>query len=196
MSLKNEYENLYWSKGETVLGIDEVGRGPICGPLVVAGVVLPINYVNDEIKDSKKLSSKKIEALYHVIIDNAIRYKIDIVDPKTIDELNIYQATKSSMERIASSCEAAYIITDAMPIDINKEYSKIIKGDSLSISIAAASIIAKYTRDQIMLEYDLLYPEYGYKNHKGYPTSKHLQAIKIYGIKDFYRLSYKPCKNL
>ncbi len=192
----NEFELPFWDNNELVIGIDEVGRGPICGPLVVSGVILPINYENSEIKDSKKLTHKKITKLYKEIIEVAKFHTVKIVDPKEIDELNIYQATKKAMEEIALEAITNNVLVDAMKIDSAKNVNSIIKGDSKSISIAAASIVAKYTRDEIMFEYDKLFPEYGLKDHKGYPTKKHLEAIKVYGIKDFYRLSYRPCQEV
>ena len=196
MIITNEFENIYWPINTLVLGIDEVGRGPLCGPLVVCGAILPIGYKNDKVIDSKKLSEKRIDIVYNELIKDCIWYHIEIVSAKVIDELNIYQATKTAMEKIANIAPKSMILTDAMPLDINNKYEKLIKGDQRSINIAAASIIAKYTRDHIMLEYDALYPEYGYKDHKGYPTKKHLDAIKEYGLKDFYRISYRPCKEI
>lgn len=193
MKTTNEFENIYWPKRQTILGIDEVGRGPLCGPLVVCGVILPIDYQNDEIYDSKKLSDKKKTELYDIIIKDAISYHVEIVEPKVIDELNIYQATKQAMERIALLIRADMILTDAMPLSIDKPYIKVIKGDQKSINIAAASIVAKCVRDNIMIEYDKEHPEYGFKNHKGYPTKQHLLAIEEHGLLSFYRMSYGPC---
>lgn len=189
----NEYELEYWNNNDLVVGIDEVGRGPICGPLVVVGVVLPSGYKNDDIKDSKKLSSNKREQLFKTIIDVAIKYQIEIVSPKEVDELNIYRATQKAMEKIASESKVKGILTDAMPLLNGLSYQAIIKGDQKSISIAAASIVAKVIRDGIMMAYDHLYPEYGFSRHKGYPTKAHIEAINQYGLKDFYRMTYGPC---
>ena len=194
MTLTNKYENQYWSTNNLVLGIDEVGRGPLCGPLVVAGVVLPINYSNDNIKDSKKLSYKKIEELYNIIIKDAISYYIEIIPPKQIDQLNIYQATKQGMINIINKSSINIILVDAIKIESKLTIHSIVKGDQQSISIAAASIIAKYTRDNIMIEYHKQYPNYGYHKHKGYPTKEHLIALNTYGLNPLYRLSYKPCQ--
>lgn len=192
MSLLNEHENKYWPLNKLVMGIDEAGRGPLCGPLVVACCVLPINYQNDLINDSKKISEKKREILYKQIKEDALFYDVKIVSVKEIDELNIYAATKKAMSELALSKEVDLVLTDAMPLD-NKKVIPIIKGDAKSISIAAASIIAKVTRDHIMYELDALYPEYEYKKHKGYPTKRHLELMEKYGIFDIYRMSYKPC---
>ena len=193
MSLLNEYENKCWPNNKLVMGIDEAGRGPLCGPLVVACCVLPINYQDDMINDSKKLSEKKREILFKKIKEDALFYDVKIVSPKEIDELNIYAATKKAMSELALGKDVEYVLTDAMPID-NEKVIPIIKGDAKSISIAAASIIAKVTRDHIMYELDSLYPEYEYRKHKGYPTKRHLELMEKYGIFDIYRMSYKPCQ--
>ena len=190
----NEYERQYWPS--LVAGLDEAGRGPLCGPLTVGIVVFPPFYENDEINDSKKLSEKKREKLFEVIKNDALYYDIKIVDPAEIDELNIYRATKKAMEELANKTKAEIILSDAMPLNVNKETISIIKGDSKSISSAAASILAKVTRDHIMEEYDLIYPEYGFKKHKGYPTKAHLEALNKYGVLDIYRKTYGPVKAL
>ncbi len=192
MSLLNEYENKCWPNNKLVMGIDEAGRGPLCGPLVVACCVLPIGYQNDMINDSKKLSEKKRELLFDQIKQDALFYDVKIVSPKEIDELNIYAATKKAMSKLALEKDVEYVLTDAMPLD-NKKVVPIIKGDAKSISIASASIIAKVTRDRIMYELDAKYPEYEYRKHKGYPTKRHIELMEKYGIFDIYRMSYKPC---
>lgn len=195
MKLENSYEILAWQNDELVMGIDEAGRGPLCGPLVVGACVLPVNYQNDDINDSKKLSPKKRAELYEVIKEDALWFAVKIVEPKVIDELNILEATRSAMLELSNEYKVENVLTDAVKIN-NELNIPIIKGDSKSISIAAASILAKVTRDNIMDEYDKLYPEYELKKHKGYPTKKHMELIEKYGvIKDFYRFSYKPCKN-
>ena len=195
MTLLNEFENLNWANNDLVMGIDEAGRGPLCGPLVVACCVLPINYQNDLINDSKKLSAKKREKLFKVIIKDAIYYDFCIVSPKQIDELNIYAATKIAMETLANKYPVKQVLTDAMKIEDNPKVVPIIKGDSKSISIAAASILAKVLRDHIMWGYDHLYPEYEFIKHKGYGTKRHLELMEQYGIFDIYRMSYKPCQD-
>lgn len=195
MKLENSYEILAWQNDELVMGIDEAGRGPLCGPLVVGACVLPVNYQNDDINDSKKLSPKKRAELYEIIKEDALWFAVKIVEPKVIDELNILEATRSAMLELSNEYKVKNVLTDAVKIN-NELNIPIIKGDSKSISIAAASILAKVTRDNIMDEYDKLYPEYELKKHKGYPTKKHMELIDKYGvIKDFYRFSYKPCKN-
>ena len=195
MSLLNEYENICWPNNKLVMGIDEAGRGPLCGPLVVACCVLPIGYENDMINDSKKLSEKKRELLFEQIKKDALFYDVKIVSPKEIDELNIYAATKKAMTSLALEKDVEYVLTDAMPIEDNPKVIPIIKGDGKSISIASASIIAKVTRDRIMYELDKQYPEYEYRKHKGYPTKRHIELMEEYGIFDIYRMSYKPCFN-
>ena len=193
MSLLNEYENICWPNNKLVMGIDEAGRGPLCGPLVVACCVLPIGYENDMINDSKKLSEKKRELLFEQIKKDALFYDVKIVSPKEIDELNIYAATKKAMTSLALEKDVEYVLTDAMPIEDNPKVIPIIKGDGKSISIASASIIAKVTRDRIMYELDKQYPEYEYRKHKGYPTKRHIELMEEYGVFDIYRMSYKPC---
>lgn len=190
--LKNEYEHKYWPK--LIMGIDEAGRGPLCGPLCVAGLVLPPFYQNENINDSKKLSAKKRNDLYHEIVSVAYFYKVIFVSPREIDELNIYQATKKAMTSLALSYKVDIVLTDALPLNIDLTTISIIKGDALSISIAGASILAKVERDNYMLNLAKIYPMYGYQNHKGYPTKAHLDAIEKYGINKHYRLSYKPCQ--
>lgn len=189
----NEYEHLYWKQSKLLIGIDEAGRGPLAGPLVVAGVVFEQGYVNEDIYDSKGISEKKREALFDMIISSAKEYFIEIVEPKVIDEENIYRATQNAMHRIATKANVPVVLTDAMPLPYqSKEVISLIKGDQKSISIAAASILAKVTRDRIMLELDEKYPSYGFKQHKGYPTKQHLEALEKYGVLDAHRRSYGP----
>lgn len=173
MSLLNEYENKCWPNKELVMGIDEAGRGPLCGPLVVACCVLPIWYENDMINDSKKLSEKKRELLFEQIKKDALFYDVKIVSPKEIDELNIYAATKKAMTSLALEKDVEYVLTDAMPIEDNPKVIPIIKGDGKSISIASASIIAKVTRDRIMYELDKQYHSMNIEN---------IRAIQLKGI--------------
>ena len=175
-----------------MVGIDEAGRGPLAGPLVVAGVVFPIGYFQKEINDSKQLSEKKREKLYDIIVEDALYYQIEIVEPKEIDASNIYACTKEAMGRIAQTLPAEAVLTDAMPLQMEKQVTSIIKGDARSISIAAASILAKVTRDRIMVEYDKVYPEYNFKKHKGYGTKEHLLALNTYGPCEIHRFSYTP----
>jgi ribonuclease HII len=183
-----------WNEHEWIVGMDEAGRGPIAGPLCVAGVVFEKGYANSLIDDSKKLSEKKREALFHQIRHDALWYQIRFVSEEEIDRLNIYEATRSSMEKIALAAPAGYALSDAMPLRIEKKWEAIIKGDSKSVSIAAASILAKVSRDHYMKELDRLYPMYGFCKHKGYPTKAHLQALEEYGLQDCFRKSYGPVK--
>ncbi|MCR5299386.1 MAG: ribonuclease HII [Erysipelotrichaceae bacterium] len=191
----NEYENLY--RGEAVMGIDEAGRGPLCGPLAVGCCILPEGYQNEEINDSKKLTARKREKLFEVIKNDAVYWKVLLVDPETIDRKNIYAATRDAMKELALSGECRIILTDAMPFELpGKTVIPIIKGDAKSISIAAASILAKVTRDRIMEEYDRMYPQYEFAKHKGYPTKRHLELLERYGVLPIYRKSYRPVAKL
>ena len=192
MSELLEFEKEYWDKGLLVCGIDEAGRGPLAGPLVVAGCILPIGFDSDQINDSKKLTARKREELFDVVTDNALYYQIEIVEPDDIDKSNIYACTKEAMGKIAAELPAEIILTDAMPLNMDKTVIDIIKGDARSLSIAAASILAKVTRDRIMLEYDKIYPQYHFAKHKGYGTKEHLLALDQYGPCPIHRYSYAP----
>ena len=200
MRLYEYEENLIKDGIKYICGTDEAGRGPLIGPVVAACVVLPLNYQNDLINDSKKLTEKKREELYDVIIKDALSVGIGIVDADKIDEINIYEASKLAMIRAYNEAKKnikiEHLLTDAMELDIDIPVTKIIKGDAKSITIAAASIIAKVTRDRMLLELDKKYPMYGFKNHKGYPTKKHIEAIHKYGLIDGYRKTYGPIKEL
>lgn len=193
-----KYEKELYKKGyELIAGTDEAGRGPLCGPVVAAAVILPKNYKLEGLNDSKQLSEKKRDKYFEIIKKDAISYGISIVDAKTIDEINIYEASRKAMLEAISKLDVTpdFVLTDAMPLPMDNSKA-IIHGDALSLSIAAASVLAKVTRDEIMYELDKKYPEYGFKSHKGYPTKKHLENIKKYGILDNYRLTYKPVKAL
>ena len=193
-------EQFYNEKIKVIVGVDEAGRGPLCGPVVAAACILPHTYINEKINDSKKLSEKKREQLYDEIINNALSYGVGIVDSKRIDEINIYEATKEAMHLAISQLKVDYdlILTDAMKLKDEKvDVIDIIKGDAKCQCIAAASIIAKVTRDRILFDMDQKHPEYGFKSHKGYGTKKHVEAIKEHGIIDgFYRETYEPIKSL
>lgn len=196
-----KYEKELWDKGfYNIAGVDEVGRGPLYGPVVTACVVLPHNFVLEGLTDSKKLSEKKRNLFYDYIMEHALVVTIGLCSPDEIDELNIYQASKEAMIRSIKEAQKKlnidHVLSDAMPMEIDIPVTDIIKGDMKSITIAAASVIAKVTRDRMMYEIDLKYPEYGFKNHKGYPTKKHLEAIKKYGLIDGYRKTYGPVKEL
>ncbi|MGI6509198.1 MAG: ribonuclease HII [Erysipelotrichaceae bacterium] len=192
MKTENNYEKHYWALDKLVIGIDEAGRGPLAGPLAVAGVVFPKGYVSEEIYDSKKLSEKKREELYELIIKDALYYQIIIVDVETIEKLNILEATRNAMSQISLKADVDVVLTDAMKLHIDKEVVDIVKGDSKSVSIAAASILAKVTRDRIMYDLDEKYPQYNFKNNKGYPTREHFEALEKYGITEVHRKNYKP----
>ena len=192
--LENEKE-LYKEGYKLIAGTDEVGRGPLVGPVVAAAVILPVNYKLEGLTDSKKLSEKKRNLFYKIIIKDAISYGIGVVDAKTIDEINIYEASRKAMIEAINKLNPKpdFILSDAMPLPY-KNSKAIIHGDALSLTIAAASVLAKVTRDEMMYELDKKHPEYGFKDHKGYPTKKHLENIQKYGILDNYRLTYKPVK--
>ena len=190
-----KYESALLSKGITLIaGIDEVGRGPLIGPVVAAAVILPPNYKLDGLTDSKKLSEKKREYYFDIIKKDAIAIGIGIVDEKKIDEINIYEATKVAMKEAISNLkpQPEHILIDAMPLNLAIPTTSIIKGDLLSLTISAASVIAKVTRDHMLYEIDKEYPMYDLKHNKGYGTKKHIEAIKEYGITKYHRLSYKP----
>ena len=190
-----KYENELYAKGlEYIGGVDEVGRGPLIGSVVAACVVLPKGFVLNGLTDSKKLSEKKRNEFYDVIMKKAIAVGIGIVDEKKIDEVNIYEATKIAMKEAIhnANIKLDHVLIDAMPLDIDVDTTSIIKGDAKSISIAAASVIAKVTRDRMMYELDKIYPMYDLASNKGYGTKKHMEAIKKYGITKYHRLSFKP----
>lgn len=192
-----EYEKeLYDSGVKYIAGVDEVGRGPLNGPVVSACVVLPKNFIPEGLNDSKKLTEKQRDRFYDIIKENALGIGIGMVYSDEIDEINIYEASKKSMMLAISDCkhEIDHVLIDAMKLDLDIPSTSIIKGDAKSISIAAASVIAKVTRDRMMYELDEKYPMYGYKNHKGYPTKKHIEAIHKYGLIDGYRKTYGPVK--
>lgn len=191
------YEKELYEQGfNLIAGIDEVGRGPLVGPVVAASVILPKNFYLEEINDSKKLSEKKREKLYEIIKENAISIGIGIVDEKRIDEINIYEATKEAMLSAIknSKIKPDYLLIDAMKLDTDIPFLSIIKGDTKSESIAAASIIAKVTRDNMMKQLHKKYPEYSFDKNKGYGTKKHIEALKEYGILNEHRLSFSPVK--
>ena len=192
--LKEIENEIYNSKIETICGIDEAGRGPLAGPVVVAAVIMPKDSMIEVVNDSKKVSQKKREILYEQIINEAIAYGVGIIDQKEIDKINILNATKKGLTTAIKELKVKpqRILVDALTgIDTcGIPYTSIIKGDAKSYSIAAASIIAKVTRDRIMREWDEIYPEYGFEKHKGYGTKMHIDAIKEYGLCPLHRLSF------
>lgn len=197
MDLWKYEKQLYKQNIKYIGGTDEAGRGPLYGPVVAACVVLPKDFKLDGLNDSKKLTEKKRNIYYDYLIKN-VTYGIGIIDEKEIDKINIYEASKKAMqiaiEEVRKKTRLEYVLTDAMPIDLDIPVMPIIKGDAKSITIAAASVIAKVTRDNILYEIDKKYPNYGFKNHKGYPTKKHIEAINKYGLIEGYRLTYGPVK--
>ena len=192
-----DFQEQFYSKNvKVIVGVDEAGRGPLAGPVVAAACILSRTYINKEINDSKQLSEKKREELFEVIKKDAIAYGVGIVSAEEIDTLNIYEATKKAMKEAINNLKVKFdlILTDAMPLKgFDVEVVPIIKGDAKAMPIAAASIIAKVTRDHMMEELGKKYPEYGFEVHKGYGTAKHMEALKKYGpIKGIHRYSYKP----
>ena len=185
-----QYEKELWKNGiNLIAGMDEVGRGPLIGPVVTACVILPKDFVLEGLTDSKKLSEKKREEFYHYIMEHAISVGIGMMDEAT--KLAMYQAVEKS------KVKPEHVLIDAMKLDkLEMPSTSIIKGDAKSISIAAASVIAKVTRDRMMIELDKKYPMYGFKSHKGYPTKKHIEAIKEYGLIDGYRKTFKPISEM
>ena len=193
-----EYENNLYKEGVTLIaGVDEVGRGPLIGPVVACACILPVNFYHKDIKDSKKLSEKKREEMYKIIKENAISIGLGIVSEKVIDEVNIYEATKIAMKEAIKNLNISpeHVLIDAMKLELNIPSTSIIKGDDKSESIAAASIIAKVTRDHMLDEMDKEYPMYDLKNNKGYGTKKHLEALQTYGPCKYHRVSYSPVRN-
>ncbi len=193
-------EREYYSSSVTLIaGVDEAGRGPLAGPVVAAAVVFPPTYQNEEINDSKKLSEKKREKLFEEIKENAIAYGIASVSAKEIDRLNIYEATKIAMKEAVRQLKGQYdlVITDAMKLDLNKPVIALVKGDAKCLNVAAASILAKVTRDRYLKELDEAYPQYGFAKHKGYGTKEHLEALNKYGpIEGIHRKSFKPVREI
>ena len=180
-----------------IAGVDEVGRGPLVGPVVAACVILPEHFSLEGLTDSKKLSEKKRDFYYDEIMRQAISVGIGIISEKKIDEVNIYEATKLAMKEAIdkSGVKPEHILIDAMPLSIDIPTTSIIKGDFKSITISAASVIAKVTRDRMLDELDKKYPMYDFKDNKGYPTKKHLAAIEEYGIIPEHRKSYGPVRD-
>ena len=185
---------------DLLAGVDEAGRGPLAGPVVVASVILGDDFPEIGLNDSKKLSEKKIASMYEIIIRNAKYHKVCIVSAEIIDEMNIFQATMYGMEQ---SILTLPVLPDLTLIDGNKVPAKIgliskaiVKGDGKYASIAAASILAKFSRDKIMREMDILYPEYNFAKHKGYPTKEHFQLLQKFGACPIHRKTYKPVREV
>lgn len=193
-NLKSMEKELYDKGFEHICGIDEAGRGPLAGPVVVAGVIMPKDSMIEGVNDSKKVSEKKREKLYDLILEEAISYAVAIIGQDVIDEINILNATKQGVTKVVEELDVKpnLILVDALT-HINTKgipYDSIIKGDAKCYNIAAASIIAKVTRDRIMREWDEIYPQYGFINHKGYGTAKHIEALKEYGPCPIHRRTF------
>ena len=196
-----QYEKELFEKNINIIGgVDEVGRGPLIGPVVAACCVLPHDFELEGLNDSKKLSEKKREKFYDYIMENCVAYGVGIISPEKIDEVNIYEATKlamkESIKQVQDKVNLEHVLIDAMPLELDIPTTSIIKGDAKSISIAAASVIAKVVRDRMMIELDKEYPMYGFAKHKGYPTKAHVEAINKYGLIDGYRKTYGPVKDV
>ena len=193
-NLKSMEKQLYEKGFEYICGIDEAGRGPLAGPVVVAGVIMPKDSMIEGVNDSKKVSEKKREKLYDVILEEAISYSVAVIGQDVIDEINILNATKQGVTTVVEELDVKpnLILVDALT-HINTKgipYDSIIKGDAKCYNISAALIIAKVTRDRIMREWDEIYPQYGFINHKGYGTAKHIEAIKEYGPCPIHRKTF------
>lgn len=195
-----QYEHDLWNNGVNYIGgVDEVGRGPLIGPVVTACVVLPKDFYLEGLTDSKKLTEKKRDIFYNYIMEHALAVSVGMMDEKVIDEVNIYEATKLAMYQAINNCpiKPEHVLIDAMKLEnLDIPSTSIIKGDAKSVTIAAASVIAKVTRDRMMIELDKKYPMYGFKSHKGYPTKKHVEAILKYGLIDGYRKTFKPISEI
>lgn len=195
-----KFEKELYQQGITLIGgVDEVGRGPLVGPVVAACVILPVNYELEGLDDSKKISEKKRDKLYDIIMEDAISVGVGIVGPEKIDEINILEASRLAMKLAIENMDVKpeFVLSDAMKLtNIDIPYKDIIHGDALSLSIAAGSVIAKVTRDRMMYDLDKEYPEYEFAKHKGYPTKAHLEKIKEYGVLKNYRFTYKPVSDL
>jgi ribonuclease HII len=194
------YEQKYYQSGyQFIVGTDEAGRGPLAGPLVAAAVILPPTWQSELINDSKKLSSKKREELFELIQANALAIAVSIIDPSEVDDLNVYRASQKAMIEEIKNINHRYdlIISDAMPLpNMDKPVEPLIKADAQVLCVAAASIIAKVTRDHIMDELAKQYPAYDFEHNKGYGTKKHLAALHMYGpVRGLHRFSYQPVQN-
>lgn len=194
-----QYENEQYQLGKKyIAGVDEVGRGPLAGPVVAAAVIMPKDCYIEGVTDSKKLSAKKRALLKKEIESKALAIEIAFIDEKTIDEVNIYQASKLAMMEALNKLQTKpdVVLVDAMPLELEVPSISIIKGDEKSFMIGCASIIAKETRDDFMIELDKKYPEYQFAKHKGYPTKAHIEAVYKHGILDIHRKTYRPISDI
>ena len=190
------YETQARSQGyQCIVGVDEAGRGPLAGPVVAAAVLLPVDFVADGVRDSKLMTPKSRDKMFETIMERALAVGVGIVGPEVIDDINILRATHVAMRTALSDLSVAcdFILVDGLPVpDLPAPSQAIVKGDSKSISISAASIIAKVTRDNIMIDFDLQYPQYGFASHKGYGSAQHLSALNQYGPCPCHRRSFAP----
>ena len=194
-----ENEKRLWNQGyKNIAGTDEAGRGPLFGPVVAAAVILPHDFYLEGLNDSKKLTEKKRDKYFDYIMENALAVEVCLIDAKEIDEINILEASRKAMTTCINNLKSKpdYVLTDAMKLNIDIPFEDIIKGDAKSITIAAASVIAKVTRDRLLYEYDKKYPEYEFSKHKGYPTKKHIELLEKNGIIDGYRMTFGPVKKI
>lgn len=193
------YERLAYQQGyQIIAGIDEVGRGPLAGPVVAAAVILPINCKIPFLNDSKKIPKKKHQEIYQQVLDKAVAVGIGIKNQDIIDQVNIYQATKLAMMEALSQLtpQPDMLLIDAMKLDVEIPQESIIKGDANSLSIAAASIVAKVTRDKMMADYDLQFPGYDFAKNAGYGTKSHLEGLEKFGVTPIHRKTFEPIKSM
>ena len=193
------YEKELYAQGiHLIAGVDEVGRGPLAGPVVAAAVILPENCKIPGLNDSKKIPKSKHQAIYQAVLEQALSVGIGIKDNQVIDQVNIYEATKLAMLEAIQELDQQpqHLLIDAMKLDLPISQTSIIKGDANSLSIAAASVVAKVTRDQMMAAYDQEYPGYDFGQNAGYGTSKHLEGLEKYGVTPIHRRSFEPIKSM
>ena len=193
------YEKELYAQGiQLIAGVDEVGRGPLAGPVVAAAVILPENCKIPGLNDSKKIPKSKHQAIYQAVLDQALSVGIGVKDNQVIDQVNIYEATKLAMVEAIQELDQQpqHLLIDAMKLDVPISQTSIIKGDANSLSIAAASIVAKVTRDQMMAAYDQEYPGYDFAQNAGYGTSNHLEGLERHGVTPIHRRSFEPIKSM
>lgn len=193
-----QYERRFWGKGQLVAGVDEVGRGPLAGPVVTAAVIIDKNFDLIDVNDSKKLTPKRRLELYPKILEKAVSVGIGIKNAQVIDEINIYEADRLAMAEAVKNLDRKpdALLVDAMDVPIDIPQIKLIKGDAKSNSIAAASIVAKVFRDKLMDDYDALYPQYKFSKNAGYGTKDHLDALNKFGPTPIHRKSFEPIKSM
>ena len=191
-------KELYQAGYQTIAGIDEVGRGPLAGPVVAAAVILPPGCKIKGLNDSKKIPKKKHQDIYQAVMDKALAVGIGLMDSEIIDQVNIYEATKLAMKEALSKLrlKSDYLLIDAMKLDVDIPQESIIKGDANSLSIAAASIVAKVTRDKLMTDYDKKFPGYDFSQNAGYGTMRHLQGLERNGVTPIHRKTFEPIKSM